>query len=261
MPRIIQFLHPGQYNCKVGAIAWNCENHKRKLIKNEVSYIKDGVVYKNTNGYFWGEWEPESKCDKVNEYYVHTLKYPSNIMTNHNRNCNSKCSDKKKCPQNTDPYVFGDYFIYSNCLQPTYTTLQNLEKDDIILFGSRSDGKFILDTLFVIDREFQPNEIVSDCFKKATYQFIKNENLKIYKAKMYDPEKSEKIFSFFPCSLSPFDRPIIDLPYIHLPKRGICCLHQLHLQLESGIVWNDVVEQIKKNNIYLGISATEPQVI
>ena len=257
MSKIIQFMHPGQYTCNKGQINWNRKDHKRKLIKNEMSYIKDGVVCKNTNGYFWGEWEPESNCVKESGYYVHTVNYPSDTVHNPSDGCKGGCK-KTGDYLNTDPYVFGDYFIYSNCLQLTYTALQNLKKDDIILFGSRSDGKFILDTLFVVDRELQPNEIVSDCFKKATYRFIKDDNFKIYKAKMYDPEKPEEIFSFFPCSLSTFERPIMDLPYIHLPKRGVCYLHQLHSKLDSRIVWNDVADQIKKNNLYLGISAVEP---
>ena len=138
MSKIIQFMHPGQYTNQEGSIDWNIEDHKRKLIKNEVSSIKDCVLYKNKEGYFWGEWEPESKCKKENGYYIHTVKYPSNTIGNASTNCRNRCIKSGNSPLNTDPYVFGNCFIYSNCLQATYNALQNLDKDDIILFGSRS---------------------------------------------------------------------------------------------------------------------------
>lgn len=52
--------------------------------------------------------------------------------------------------QNTDPFVFGGPFLYSNCLQPSFPFLRDLAVDDMILFGSHVGGSFALDTVFVI---------------------------------------------------------------------------------------------------------------
>ena len=40
--------------------------------------------------------------------------------------------------QNTDPMVFGDAFIYSNCLQAAYVSLRTLTEGSIVLFGRHS---------------------------------------------------------------------------------------------------------------------------
>lgn len=257
MSKIIQFMHPGRYNCQEDCIKWNCGRHKRKLIKNEIRYIENGSL-KNSIGYLWGEWEPESYCKKENGFFVHTIKYPSDVIFNTANSCIDCCS-KKTDYLNTDPYVFGDHFIYSNCMQRKYKELQNLVENDIILFGSKSKGGFILDTLFVVDREIKPDEIYSACFKKATYQFIKNDNFKIYKAKMYDPQKAKEIYSFFPCSNYPFKRPVIDLEYIHSIKQGVCYLHKKYPYTKSEDVWNEILNIIKDNGLYIGISTIEPK--
>ena len=257
MSKIIQLMHPGGYSYNEGNISWNNKGHKRKLIKNEISYIDNGVLCKNKIGYFWGEWEPESYCLKENGYYVHTVKYPSDIESGLLNKCVYGCNEPADY-RNTDPYVFGDYFIYSNCLQ-SYSELQQLGKDDLILFGSSVDGNFVLDTLFVVDKELYPDEIVSDCFKKTTYQFIKDEDVKIYKAKMYNSEDPEYIYSLFPCSLNPFERPEINLEYISKTKRGVYYIHKHNPNLKSKEVWNQIVDIIKSKVLFMGVSATEPK--
>ena len=58
--------------------------------------------------------------------------------------------------QNTDPMVFGDAFIYSNCVQPAFRSLRSLSPGSIILFGRYGgDGRahsFSLDTCLVVDQ-------------------------------------------------------------------------------------------------------------
>jgi len=54
---------------------------------------------------------------------------------------------------NTDPFVFGDRFHYTGCLQHTKrgpTQLRNLSRGSVILFGSKRPGRpeFTLDTVF-----------------------------------------------------------------------------------------------------------------
>jgi len=52
--------------------------------------------------------------------------------------------------QNTDPFVFGGEFRYSWCLQPSRRSLRDLDMGSVILFGSRVNWKFVLDTVFVL---------------------------------------------------------------------------------------------------------------
>jgi predicted nucleotidyltransferase len=61
--------------------------------------------------------------------------------------------------RNTDPFVFGGKFMYTLCQQYkkekhtstlTPTKLHSLEKGSVILFGSRLNHDFVLDTVFVV---------------------------------------------------------------------------------------------------------------
>jgi hypothetical protein len=53
--------------------------------------------------------------------------------------------------QNTDPFVFGDQFHYTGCLQHTKrgaTQLRYLDRGSVILFGScREKRDFVVDTV------------------------------------------------------------------------------------------------------------------
>ncbi len=53
--------------------------------------------------------------------------------------------------QNTDPLVFGDHFLYSNCRQRQNGKMRDLAHGSLVLFGSKLGGQFVLDTLFVVD--------------------------------------------------------------------------------------------------------------
>jgi hypothetical protein len=63
--------------------------------------------------------------------------------------------------QNTDPWVFGDCFRYSNCHQLNQGGLRNLASGSVILFGStlgltsNAGPRFVLDTLFVVAEQGQ----------------------------------------------------------------------------------------------------------
>ena len=63
--------------------------------------------------------------------------------------------------QDTDPYVFGDQFQYTGCLQHTKrgaTQLRYLDRGSIILFGScREKCHFVIDTVFVVERWIDHN--------------------------------------------------------------------------------------------------------
>ena len=57
--------------------------------------------------------------------------------------------------QNTDPFVFGESFLYTCCQQfknNRPTQLRYLAPGSVILFGSHRGGRFLLDTVFVTRR-------------------------------------------------------------------------------------------------------------
>lgn len=260
---IIQFIHPGGYDRREGEILWNRKKHKRKLIKNEISFLDDNGKSKNKLGYFWGEWEPYSIASRENfngnKYYAHELFFPSvdkYNASNISDNCSGGCKNADNELLNTDPYVFGDHFYYSNCMQNRYPILKNLHKNDIIIFGSRVNGEFVLDTVFVVECRIK-NAKCSDCFKTVTENLLdKESNNNIYKGKMYNKKaKKDEIYSFFPCSDKPFDRPILALEGITKQKQGI---HYIKGK-SSKEIWNDIVAAVKSKGLKIGVWAKEPE--
>ena len=56
-------------------------------------------------------------------------------------------------PQNTDPFVFGDYFLYTFCRQtPRAKQLHMLRPGSVIVFGSVLHYRFVCDTVFVVEQ-------------------------------------------------------------------------------------------------------------
>ena len=167
--RIIQFTHPGveypqrrndicfsrrssehiQWNDdKVsGTRGWNNRrSHFRKFIAMDgVKYkIKGEEKLKKGRASFWGEWEPQSHFRVENsgdgEFMVH-FPYIDHSYEGPRRH-------------NTDPYVFGEKFWYTDCKQKRYSNVRNLAESSLILFGTErpADSSFLLDTVFVVKK-------------------------------------------------------------------------------------------------------------
>ena len=68
----VQFIHPGgEHTPDNGLIReWNRNDHKRKFLRQAGNYIADGKVEKGEI-VFWGEWEPESKAERVGNPIIH----------------------------------------------------------------------------------------------------------------------------------------------------------------------------------------------
>ena len=94
-----------------GLKAWNTGEHRRKFLQARGSYIEAQDTAPETSELvFWGEWEPESEGNPIaspvpdgprwvhRPYYVRPASYPGDL-------------------QNTDPFVFGDRFLYTLCRQ------------------------------------------------------------------------------------------------------------------------------------------------
>lgn len=151
MSTIIQFMHPGTEHSISSGTNWNTGDHKRKYLKIQGEYLDNFLIKpKCDTVYFWGEWEAQSEATPIDN---NDSDLPKNIF-----------SPYYKLPSgtpNTDPFVFGNNFYYCVCKQGHYPSLRNLNKGDIILFGSSKHDNFVLDTLFVVKGcyEYELNEI------------------------------------------------------------------------------------------------------
>ena len=173
MKTIIQFPHPGgEHNNKTGT-KWNTGSHKRKYLKVKGSYLKtlSSKPIKDTV-YFWGEWEAQSHVTPISGVIKHN--FPKYIF--------EPCYKLPVGTANTDPFVFGNQFYYCICKQGHYPALRNLDKGDMILFGSNLNKHFVLDTVFVIKdwQEFEIKDLASlkskfnDAFYHASLEPIIN---------------------------------------------------------------------------------------
>lgn len=106
---------------------------------------------------FWGEWEPQSRITRIDNpkedrSLPHFIHYPVLNLSE------PKIDSLKRCRQNTDPFVFHEQFLY-RCCQQTRTTgqtqLAHLLPGSIVLFGSKVNERFAIDTVFVVGNEFK----------------------------------------------------------------------------------------------------------
>jgi hypothetical protein len=106
---VVQFPHPGpEYNPKNSQrMAWNTEAHARKFLRSPGRYRDQDGVLREGDLVFWGEWEPPSR---VVERWPRAGKLPRFL---HEPVWGSPGRTRPR--QNTDPWVFGDAFLYSNC--------------------------------------------------------------------------------------------------------------------------------------------------
>ncbi|MBQ0049293.1 MAG: hypothetical protein KBT12_03495 [Bacteroidales bacterium] len=246
MPSVVVFYHPGAEHSvtrkmlSIGVMPWSTLNyHRRKFLEAYGEYVTIGQ--KSPAGgklHFWGEWEPDSyvsKLSNVTPRFLHIpfLKNPSpTIVPSPGATCNNSIScggnvipKTTNSYQNTDPFVFAENFFYSVCQQITHnnnpSNMTKLCKGRIILFGSRVNDQFALDTVFVVgdSKPFTPNNIFKDLsgFAPNDYPLIMqlsgSQNLVCYKGASYS-NPCDGMYSFVPCKTYDkgcFERPILSI--------------------------------------------------
>lgn len=280
----VQLNHPGnQKPFKIGEgytlwnenfyRDWNCGNHFRKFIVNDGLFIRDinCKVPQKSNLYFWGEWEGNSCFEPLSN--VDIKRFPNGIHKPiHSMPQNGN--------QNTDPYIFGDYFKYATCKQTG--ALYSLSEDSLILFGSTYPSlcKFYIDTVFVVKSFESAVDVCSNSaknytktYKEQTLEQLNTEYLgpnpstkkKLYHGKTWFD--NSKYFSFVPCKLnaevSGFERLYFNLnnPVLNLSSNatGKSFLQKCSLSPEE--VWNLITSEAMNQGFVLGINFTEPNLI
>jgi len=281
--QVIEFTHPGaQMRFKLGKgyhkstngsiyREWNKEpQHKRKFICNKGKYLHttESKTPISDDILFWGEWEGHS--------WFEPLSGGSVIMPN---GIHYPFFNPKEPSQNTDPWVYGNEFIYAVCKQVSSRLL--LAKDSVIIFGTEYKDHFAVDTVFVIDK-YTPAEtlkanpsVVTDLYWSATINRLNAEyplpgsKNRVYKGKMWQSGLKE-LYSFVPCKpLSSngkkgFQR--LSLPHEWAQKelgfqkpgaRTVCSTR--HTGIEKATeVWNIIVKECIRQEYKLGVSFDEP---
>lgn len=257
LPKIVFFPHPvseHKVTNKGNIMEWNINKHCRKFMEVNGAYTNSISTEKQLQQgkiSFWGEWESEStytriqykgKRKNLEPNYIHNPQcYINEIFTKlKDDNCvdDNACfsfyagaKNNNKGKQNTDPYVFGNQFMYSCCKQQGNNPLKDLHKGDIIVFygqtGKYNTHDYIchIDTIFVVGGiinkgkycDMLPNLIKDE---RITNQFIfktilpiiygnkknlgkdieKKDNVLYYGATYDNPVNG--MFSYFPCKVA-----------------------------------------------------------
>ena len=136
---------------------------------------------------------------------------------------------------NTDPWVFGDRMIYSNCRQTIAgahgelrpTLMQRLARGSVICFGSTIGRAFCLDTVFVVAsaETWAPRTAahlgIDDAFRVCTVEATATAkrqllSLTLYRGATLD-DPIDGMFSFVPARLASERDPRFARPRVSLP--------------------------------------------
>lgn len=274
----VQFIHPGPEHGSdaPGRKAWNADLHRRKFLLTQGDCVEEpGASPFAGELAFWGEWEPESEVEPIVHpvgpdgprwlhvpYYVRPTSYRRNGQV----------------LQNTDPFVFGERFLYTLCrqlkpvrgkLRPTF--LRDLAPGSLILFGSLKRGEFVLDTTLVVADGVlhgtdswrsilatQVSETYVDVTLRPTYESPGSHELRLYSGATRE-NPFEGMFSFAPCLPSESGRPGFPRPSIRLDGLVTPALPMgakrtrdlpLHRMKE---LWDNVVAQVaEEHDLALG---------
>lgn len=290
--KIIQFIHHGsQFHFPntlrgherlinpFGIRYWNQEKdgHKRKFISYKGYYLETlNSKPQKENLHFWGEWEAQSFYKKTRYFGI----------TNHAKNPEPNAIHKPifvkdeiplQSPicHSTDPYVFNKCHLYTHCKQKN-SEMRHLSNGSILLFGSKVNGNFVLDEVFVVGGMLQYENNIEDfissnvncmsikkteIFEFANYRYINPSFNTIYKGKSYFD--SDDFFSFFPCKIdgSTFERPIIPDHIFSTngaQPMGLGYIFKNNTLNQNKEYWKLLVKYIFGEGFYLGLYADEP---
>jgi hypothetical protein len=283
----VQFIHDGpehgwdeeENNTK--RKRWNrAPRHRRKFLVYPGRCIR-GEKSRSMELAFWGEWEAESDVREIDATLVGGPKYVHTPYWVPRRSYAGL--------QNTDPFVFG-LFLYGICKQASYPVLRHLKRGSLILFGSHLDRKFVLDTVFVVDRwvdydrhsyKTRTRRLVPDGYldvglkpflqlptNGACGPSVGTTNRLYFGATQNAP--FDDMFSFFPCvpwgkGERTFGRPRIQIPGFISDglRQGIKVGQERSRQVSQSQIkalWDEVVGQVLKNDdLWLGVNANMPE--
>ena len=259
----------------------NTGGHQRKFLVSLGRFVDDlDDPRQSAQLVFWGEWEAQSR---VVQRWPRRSELPTVL---HEPYWTPLATEGMR--QNTDPWVFGDSFLYSNCKQHTNNTpsrrasaLQSLPPGSMVLFGSATAGDLVIDTVFVVRDKvgvFRPFDDMSHlgvdpAFDTCTLQplttsepHIGASTYTLYRGATVD-DPVHGMFSFAPCLVEGdpgmrFARPAIHLPGIVNPAStqspsGATPNDRLAVA-EVVDAWHTVVGQFRSAGLQLGVQFATP---
>jgi hypothetical protein len=275
---VVQFPHPGGEHVPRGdRMPWNTGPHRRKFLRAEATIVDAfGAPLAQGPIAFWGEWEPPSRV-------AHRWPRRGDLPTvAHLPEWHDP--GRGRWRQNTDPWVFGPAFLYSNCKQPnpggTPSALQRLPVGSTILFGSSRAGAFVLDTVFVVGdivTRYRPVDGIadaSDAFRICTIESLAADpsdysrtTFTLFRGATPDAPVNGT-FSFVPCRRwsepddSRFARPAITVPTVTNPasRQSPSGATRHRSAEEVAAAWRAVVDQVTDAGLLLGIGLSEPPI-
>ena len=278
--RFIQFPHPGREHKpdRTGGKGWNTlrHNHARKFMEFNGRWTEEDGSAGNGSLRAWGEWEAESELIRELIQPSRDSQYPRYLWSPF-----YIPKDNYRLLHNTDPFIFGERFLYSNCKQRRLPSLTRLKRGSVIAFGSsmkiEDEWKWALDTVFV----------VADSLMYAASearQALTNATSEVFLAVAGDPimarEKAsfrlyfgatpedpvEGMYSYFPATPAQgdagFPRPLIELPREYLnpgswqSPKGV---NSERTNEELHGLWSSLATQVRGVGLALGTHAALPE--
>jgi hypothetical protein len=225
---------------------------------------------------FWGEWEPPSRYERLHGSEAH---HPSTVHSPV-----LPREEPKEARQNTDPLVFGNHFVYSNCQQGK-RVMRTLAPGSIIMFGRgmkvHGEYGFALDTCMVVDGpekivlspaavEPYGSDLLSDAVLGALLSDV-GEGRAAFVYRGRTPRQDDPLgepFSFVPAVRAAerpegFARPLIE-PVGKLQDR-ITPTHKQGVKTSplsdpehACEVWKEIVDQVRGQGLLLGTLVAAP---
>jgi hypothetical protein len=170
---------------------------------------------------FWGEWEPPSHIERS---WSSDARRPRVLHRPHW----GDPTPASRFRQNTDPWVWGETMMYSNCKQVVTPSMKKLTIGSVICFGSTIGGQFCVDTVFVVgsSKEWRPRDAtpsdVDEAFitctagSLASHVNTSDQRLTLYRGATFE-DPVEGMFSFVPARLTDDEDPRFERPAIHIP--------------------------------------------
>lgn len=275
--QFVQFPHPGREHRpdRTGYRGWTLKEHGRKYMASRGMWLDEldpSARRHRDEIQFWGEWEgPSRVIAELEQSEPGGPRFLYEPLWDY-------APDHPEA-QNTDPFVFGDRFLYSNCRQNTKhgpRKTQRLAVGSIIAFGSGGLHDFVLDTLFVVG-DARPitwdtiDELeVDPVFRELTLDLLGSgpgdPSFTLYEGATPD-ETVAGMFSFFPCirsdrDRSGFARPAVELGEEINPKNWRAAKLTPLEDLEAAHdLWTDLAQQVLANDLYLGTHAEMPDAV
>lgn len=267
----VQFPHPGgEHRPKDETMEWNRGPHARKFLKSTGDYVLDGRLQSGPV-VFWGEWEPQSRV--IRAFQDVAPGYPRWLHEPY-----WEVPRQRLHLMNTDPLVFGRRFRYSNCRQARNRKLRELAPGSIVVFGSKYQREFVVDTVFVVGDEAEDfigasaDKVAVDDWVRAVVfdSIVRNpkdahQEFRSYRGSMYADAPSGP-FSFVPCR--PYDddadggafaRPALRLPRHWIqPNLAIGAKVTAATTVEIRELWNEIVEQVEEADLRLAVRLDAP---